>query len=87
MRRLENKQRCVISVQLDISTIKVCCLGEGGLTLSRIQSECDSYFAKLRRANPGVLIFDLGTNDLCAPDNYPELVHTKLCRFVKELPE
>ena len=79
------KKRCFqLNIALQQRIVPVRCIGQGGLTLGRIQSKCIKYFRELQNANPSVLILDLGTNDLCSTSMDSDQVHSLLCDFVHE---
>ena len=85
VKRLQKKRGFQFEIELQRQVVPITCIGEGGLTLRRIQARPRQYFESLRQANPSVLILDLGTNDLCAKDIDSNQVHSLLCDFVYEL--
>ena len=60
----------------------ISCLGEEGLTLSRINGNHSRYCRMIARAELSVLITDLGTNDLCAVNVSSQGVFDALCNFI-----
>lgn len=86
VKRLRNRRQCTLKVELERATIPVTCLGEGGLTLSRIRSNPGYYLRQIGRAKPSILIFDLGTNDLCSKDIEPLELLASLRSFVNAFP-
>ena len=87
VKRLKRKRGSQFKIELQSKVVPVTCIGEGGLTLSRIRARPRKYYEYLRQANPLVLIIDLGTNDLCSKNVNPNQVHSSLCDFVYELPK
>ena len=85
VKRLKNKHGCIYDVQLQRSKCSITCLGEGSLTVTRIQKNPSRYFQQLRELHPTVLIIDLGTNDLCSAEVTPHQVHASLCEMVRDL--
>ena len=84
VKRLQKKQGFQVEIQSQQQVVPVTCIGEGGLTLGRIQSRCRKYFRCLQEANPSVLIINLSTNDLYSKDVDSDQVHSLLCDFVHE---
>ena len=62
VKRLKRKRGSQFKIELQSKVVPVTCIGEGGLTLSRIRARPRKYYEYLRQANPLVLIIDLGTN-------------------------
>ena len=85
VKRLKNKHGCIYDVELQRGKCSITCIGEGGLTVSRIQKKPSRYFQQLRKLQPTVLIIDLGTNDLCSAEVTPHQVHASLCEIVRDL--
>ena len=86
VKRLGNKKSFVMTVELERSQVPITCLGEGGLTLDRIQSKPGAYLRQLEKAQHSVLILDLGTNDLCSKDMEPLDFFVSLREFVDTMP-
>jgi hypothetical protein len=59
--------------------------GHPGLTFARVFDSLPYYFAKMRSKPIDILLVDLGTNDLCHPDNLPDVVVDQALRFLDEL--
>ena len=82
VRRLSGRRRATVDIELEGRNIPVSCLGEGGLTLSRIKANRCHYCRMIAQEKPSILIIDLGTNDLCSVSVTPKCVCEKLCNFV-----
>lgn len=59
--------------------------GHPGLTYRRIFDNLPHYLAKLQRESFDVLLIDLGTNDLCNPNDPPDIVVQYVVRFLDHL--
>ena len=85
VRRLRNKRSFVMTIKLERAQVPITCLGEGGLTLDRIRARPEAYFRQIKKAQPSILILDLGTNDLSSKDVEPAELCTSLRDLVYEL--
>ena len=59
--------------------------GHPGLTYGRIFDSLPHYLAKMKTRPIDILLIDVGTNDLCHPDNLPEIVVDQALKFLDEL--
>ena len=65
VRRLTGKQNGLLKLEVRGHAEFLHCYEEGGLSFGRIQASKAKYMLKIYELNPRVLMFDLGTNDLC----------------------
>ena len=61
MKHLQKEHGFQLEIELQWRTVPLTCVGEGGLTLGRIQAKPRKYFKLFKQANPSILILDLGT--------------------------
>ena len=87
VRRLSGRRRATVDIELEGGNVPVSCLGERGLTLSRIKANRYHYYRMIAQEKPSILIIDLGTNDLCTVSVTPKCVCDMLCNFVRDLPK
>lgn len=85
VKRFAGRCKAVVDIELERESIPITCLGEGGLSLSRMASNHRRYYQLIAKANPSILIIDLGTNDLCSRDIEPEALLDSLCAFVRDM--
>ena len=74
-----------MTIKLERAQVPITFLGEGGLTLNRIRARPEAYFRQIKKAQPSILILDLGTNDLSSKDVKPAELCTLLWDLVYEL--
>ena len=56
--------------------------GYSGLTFDRIFENPSKYLVKIRSRSPDILSVDIGTNDLCDPNNSVSCMISKVRRFL-----
>ena len=59
--------------------------GHPGLTYRRILGNLPHYFSELKSKSFDILLIDLGTNDLCNPDDPPEILLQHVVQFIDQL--